>query len=294
MLGGRTSSLADRDPAVAAYNPALLSDSALRRPSLSVARLLGGLTLTTTAYATDLGRLNGRVHFGLQYLGFGALAGADALGNPTGDFTANELVAYTGLATQLGRFTVGMNVKLAYATIAQTNSVGLGADVGARCDWGDGRTTLGLSLRNVGSQLSSYGLSGTTYSMPTTLELGLTQRLKYAPLRYHITLSDLHSWSQSAESDPTQQASFGEKLARRLTVALELLPSQSVVVALAYQHGRRVELRSRDQGFGLAGFSLGFGLRLKRLHVDYAWSGYHAAGGANQVGVSFLLPRRAS
>lgn len=292
MLGGRTVSLADRDPVVAAYNPGLLNDSLLRRPSLSVGSYLGGITFGTVAYASTIRKVDGYVHGGIHYLSYGNLNGADAFGNSTPSFTANELVLYAGAGRRFGRLTFGMNLKFAYSTLEQTSSTGLGVDVGARYEWPKQNLTVGLALRNLGSQLSAATRTGTTYQMPVSLELGLTQRLKYAPIRYSITLSDLQRGRIPAESDQTKAASFGENLARRLTVALELLPAKSVVVALSYNHNRRVELRSQEQGFGLAGFGIGFGVRIRRFHLDYCYSGYHAAGGANLVGVSFLLPRR--
>ncbi len=292
MLGGRTVSLADRDPVVAAYNPGLLSDSLLRRPSLSVGSYLGGITFGTAAYASTIKNVDGYVHGGIQYLSYGNLNGADAFGNTTPSFTANELVVYAGAGRRFGRLTFGMNLKFAYSTLEQTSSTGLGVDVGARYDWPSQGLTVGLALRNLGSQLSAATRTGVTYAMPTTVEIGLTQKLKYAPIRYSITLSDLQRGRIPAESDQTKAASFGENLTRRLTVAVELLPAKSVVVAISYNHNRRVELRSQEQGFGLAGFGVGFGVRIRRFHLDYCYSGYHAAGGANLVGISFLLPRK--
>lgn len=288
-VGGRTVSLMGRDPGLAWHNPALLADTLTRCPSLQVVNYLSDISYGNLAYANRLGRI-GYWHAGVHYINYGSLTRTDIFGNIRGSFGANEVALYGGVGRHFGRFRFGSTAKIVLSNLAGLSSTGLALDFGGLYVDARHGLSIGAVLRNVGIQLSTYEANGLRESLPLLLEVGLSHRLRRAPLRYHITLGNLET-AQVASTNG-EKVNLINNIARRLTVGVELFAGRYVTVRLGYSAQRRAELATQGQAFGLAGFAMGFGLQTARLGWHYAYANYHAAGGSHHFGLAYRLRQR--
>jgi hypothetical protein len=71
---------------------------------------------------------------------------------------------------------------------------------------------------------------------------------------------------------------------------LSLGKSESFRVRGGYNHFRRKEL-SLSSFRSMAGFSLGFGLKIKKINFDYGLGYYHLAGATNHLSISTSIDR---
>jgi hypothetical protein len=77
-----------------------------------------------------------------------------------------------------------------------------------------------------------------------------------------------------------REESFGKQIMRHIVFGAEILPSENFIIRAGYNYQRRQELKFGERP-GMVGLSAGFGLKIKRFHLDYAISQYHLAGSSN-------------
>jgi len=72
---------------------------------------------------------------------------------------------------------------------------------------------------------------------------------------------------------------------------VEILPSDNFSIRAGYNFQRRQELKF-DERLSTVGFSLGFGLKVKRFRLDFATSRFHLAGSSNLFSLAINLNER--
>jgi hypothetical protein len=75
---------------------------------------------------------------------------------------------------------------------------------------------------------------------------------------------------------------------RHLVFGVEILPSENFIIRAGYNYQRRQELKFSER-HGMVGLSAGFGLKIKRFHLDYGISQYHLAGSSNLFSLAINL-----
>ena len=320
-LGGSNVSLSDGDIAMGMCNPALLHAESHMQLQLNYSYYLPGTMFGSALYGHNFGEAKGlrseRVSelanegkpdkpnyfaVGIHYLDYGKMVYADADGNQTGgSFGARDILIDVMYARQLGRmFKVGVTLKPVYSIYESYSSFAIGADVGAHFQTKDSTFQMGLVLQNIGWQLKSFYSSedGTGKEMlPLNLQLGLTYRVKKAPLRFHLQIHNMQTWYlnyewTSLDKDPVKgdivphDVKWYDMLFRHTIWTIEIVPkSEKFYVALSYNHRRRAELNLLDQK-SLAGFALGAGVRIKQAHIDFAISQMTKSNFSYQVGLT--------
>lgn len=298
-LGGRLVSLQDSDLVLSLINPAALYESSTRQIAINQNFYYSGSAYTTVIGAHHLTKQNITVSGALQYLNHGDIIAADEFGNKTGTFTAGEYSIVLGAAKKLfDPLSVGIHLKYVGSQIESYRSNGLGIDLGALYSLPSGRSSLGLAIRNIGSQWSYY--QDQKESLPMDILLGYSQRLKYVPFVFTITAHHLTRWNLSIIEE-VQDPIFGEaprttsvfskavdNLVRHLTIGGEMyLGSHSPIrLRISYDHHRRRELSDQNYG-GLSGFSGGVGIKVSRILFDYGLAQYHLAGAVHALGLSY-------
>ncbi len=122
---------------------------------------------------------------GLGGMHFGRFEGRDIWGNPTGDFTAQDIMLQATTAYQWNQLQAGLTTRLVYSAIEQASCTALTVDLGTRYSLGASGWAGGLVLQNAGFVLSEY--SGTSDTrLPWRLRAGLAKRLKHLPLRWFL------------------------------------------------------------------------------------------------------------
>lgn len=304
-LGGAQVAVQDDDPVFAAANPAALNPMMNGHLAFNHNFFLTDIQHGYAAYAHHLDKLGFTVQGALQYMKYGDMKRADEFGNIQGDVKAGETAFTLGAARKLTeRFSLGLNLRLGVSTLDIYQATALVADAGLMYADTARRLTMGLVIRNAGTQMATY--NGVREPLPFDVQIGITKRLKHLPFRFGIVAHHLHDWD-IRYNDPNAQDDevlfFGEdqpeenKLSagidnffRHLIFNGEFLlgKNEGFRLRVGYNHLRKRELTVRNYR-SLAGFSGGVGVKIKRFRVDFGYASYHLAGGVVHLGVGTNL-----
>ncbi len=285
-MGGINVSTIDDDPNQAVMNPGLLNDSMHNHLSLSFSNYLAGIGYGYTSYSYHVEGV-GTFHTGIQYVNYGRMIEADPYGNILGEFSAGELAWTVGYGRQWQeKLYYGANLRFISSTLAPGfNSVGLAMDLGAAYRNKDKLFSAGLVMRNLGVQLSTYSAGEGRAPLPFEIVAGLSQKLRYMPLRFSITATNLdHPNLIYRDPNPVPQFDLAgnpieapnqtaDRIFRHFVFSAEFLLGEFLRLRGGYNHLRRQELRSPNRA-GMTGFSLGAGLRINRFAFDYGFASY--------------------
>lgn len=294
-LGGENVTLQDGELTMALQNPSLLCGSTHKQLSLNYAFYLPGTMCGTAMYGHNFGRAHFEKHadepdrpnyFGVavHYLDYGKMEYADENGTRLGTtFSAKDIMLDILYARQLGQmFTVGVGLKPVCSFYEHYSSFALAADVGGHFQLRDSTLQIGLALRNIGWQLKGfYTLEGgqRREQLPLNLELGISYKIKHAPLRLSMTIHNMQRWNLSPVltnqgSGVDTSVKWYDMMFRHTVFALDIIPrSEKFYLTLSYNHRHRAELQLKDQR-SLAGFALGAGARIRMVRIGFALSQY--------------------
>ena len=297
-------------------NPALLHANSHMMLQLNYSYYLPGTMFGSALYGHNFGRSKIEKPYsgdgepdkpnyfavGLHYLDYGKMKYADERGKISGlSFGARDILVDIMYARQLGpMFKVGVTLKPVYSIYEAYSSFALGADVGAHFQTKDSTFQMGLVLANIGWQLKGFYTNedGRGHEiLPLNLQLGLTYRVKKAPLRFHLQIHNMQTWYLNYEWTSLDKSlttgdilphdiKWYDMLFRHTIWSIEVVDKRErFYIALSYNHRRRAELNLIDQR-SLAGFALGLGIRIKQAHIDFAISQMTKANFSYQLGLT--------
>jgi len=274
-LGGSYAAVADGDVNALFFNPAIPGPATSRVASVSYLNHLSDLNVGSVAYSHTVRGLGTTVHGGVRFAHWGTFEGRDRFGNPTGDFGAGTAVLTVGGARALGgRVRYGVNLHLMHARIERTGAAAIALDLGGLYRVPSRRFALGVSLRHLGGMVD--GFVDRRESLPLDLQVGASKRLAHLPLLLTATAYDLTNLSDGIRGGTTVDHVLGH-----LALGAELQPGDILRLRMGYNHRRSTELALTDR-FDLAGLSLGFGVTVRALTVDYAYNSWSSLGGLHQ------------
>ena len=282
-LAGTGAPAAD-DPVALFANPAFLATAASRQLGLGYTNLALDVGAGSAVYARDVGWLGGlSVAGGVRALSYGEFERrAEAETPAEGTFGASEAAVTLAVARDvLPRVRVGLATHLAFVSLDDAAAQALASDVGVSYTHDEQGVVLGASVHHAGAVLSSLG--ETADRLPLDVRLTASKRLRYVPLTLSVAALDLQRVEgQSADS------SLARRALDHLALGGELQLGSAFAVRAGYNGRRGADLRSGGR-LDLAGVSLGAGIRLRRIAVDYAFSNWGAFGGLHQFGVRTRL-----
>ncbi|GGW62027.1 hypothetical protein DFQ11_102457 [Winogradskyella epiphytica] len=301
-LGGKIITNFDYDVTEALYNPASINHDMHNQLAVNYSSYLGGVSYGTAAYAYTWDRHIQTFHFGVTYVNYGSFDGYDLDGNSTGAFNGNETAISAGYNYYIAGtdFYVGVNAKLITSALEQYNSFGGALDFGVMYINMDLDFHAALTVRNVGTQFSTY--AGQHEPLPLEVNFGMSQTLENVPIRWHLTLENLQKWpigvsnparaTTDLEGNQTQEkVSFFNKGLRHLILGAELFPGRGFNVRLGYNFRRAEELRIVDQR-NFSGLSVGVGIKLNKLRFSYTHARYTSASNTSFFGLQIDLDGR--
>jgi hypothetical protein len=306
-LGGNLITIRDNDLTLAFQNPSLLNEDMHNALTFNHTFHLSSLQQGYAAYGFHHQKWNTSFHLGVQYFQSGEIEAYDEFQQPLGSVKANEYVVTLGGGYQLyDRMSVGLNLKAITSRLADFNSFGLAGDIAAFYEIEESNFTATLLFKNIGTQVQPY-VSGNREDLPFEIQLGISKRLKYLPFRFSIIGQQLQQWdiryndpdrveeenSFFGDLEPTEESKFSQEVDnffRHFVFNGEFLfgKTESFRIRFGYNHLRRQEL-SVESLRSLAGFSLGFGVKISRFQIDFGHAFYHLAGGATHFSFSTNL-----
>lgn len=260
-------------------NPASISSETDKSASFSFQKNLMDINAGFIAYGREIKGV-GDFGVGLSYINYGTFTRTDAAGNTEGEFTAGDLCLQLGYGREIERYSfgtlrAGVGLKYVFSNIAEFSSSGLAFDAGLLLDIPDEKLQLGISILNVGRQISTY--DGISEALPLDVRVGATTQLEGLPLILSIGFINL--------SDKTDNAL--DKL-KFFTIGGEFLLSEQVRLRVGYNNKLRSDL-SVGSALGLSGVSGGLGIVLNKFKFDYAFSSLGVIGIQHQLSIATVL-----
>ena len=285
-LGGENVAISDNDISMAFMNPSLLTAHTDKVLQLNYAYYLAGTMFGSVMYGHNY--KENYFAAGIHYLDYGKMQYADELGNLLGSsFTAKDICVNLIYARQLGpMFRVGATLKPIFSVYESYTSFALGADVGGHFQTRDSALHIGLALRNIGWQLKAFheeDYGQNTEMLPLNLELGLSYRLKHAPLRFSLTVHNMQRWNIAPRETNVK---WYDMLFRHTIWAIDIVPkNEKFYITASYNHRRQAEMNITDVS-SIAGLAFGAGVKIYKFQLGLAISQYSKSNFTYQVSLS--------
>ena len=298
-LGGKEITLYDFDVNQPSINPASLNSRMDNNLSINFSNYFSDINYGTAAYAYTINNRGNTLHFGLSYIDYGNFSGYDEQGNPTNDFTGKESAFSIGYSTKIQHLPVyiGSNIRFITSSLEQYNSIGVSADLGILYVNTEIDLNVGLVIRNFGTQLKAY--DEIYEKLPFEIDIGVSQLLENAPLRWYLTFENLQKWNiglsnpsrltTDLDGDITEEkVTFVNNIFRHLIIGAELFPESVFNIRLGYNFKRGEELKIIDQS-NFSGVSFGFGMKFNKLRINYTYAKFSSAANTSFIGLQLNL-----
>lgn len=247
------------------YNPAGLAALASRGGTATYIDHVVDFKSGVLAYYQPLAKV-GTVGLSILYTGYGDFKKTDHLGNELGTFNSNSF-AFAGTVARAihDKIRVGANVKYIYFGIDNFNSAAIAVDGGILYRTPIQDLNIGLSFFNLGTVLSAF--MSEKDDLPMNVRAGFSKRLAHLPLLINGGVykfrDDIWQWQVGGEFSLSPRAFLR-------------LGYDSIARDLAVGTGKDT----------LAGISLGFGVMLQRLQIDFSITSVGEVGSQNRISLS--------
>ncbi len=311
-LGGASIAIWDKDVNLGYSNPALFNLGVSNQLSFNYVNYVSDINYGNFLYARQLQK-HGVFSAGLQYFSYGKFDGRDEYNIETGTFKAADYslnLAYAKTLNKDSSISLGVCLKTIYSHYETYNSFGNAIDVGLTYH-SKKQLVLSVLAKNYGKQWKSYSENSVKEQLPTDIQLGFSKKISKAPFRIICQYDQLLKWDltyinpldESNNIDPftnkpivktTKQIrndkikSGLDKFGRHLTIGTEIILGKNFLLRLAYnfKKGKEMSLSDVKKANGL---SLGFGLKINKFYIDYAYSKYALSGNSNTIGITTNL-----
>jgi hypothetical protein len=214
-----------------------------------------------------------------------------------GEFRPVDYVLQASAAKKyLKKWTYGLTLKFIRSAYGQYRSSAVAADVGVLYHDSINAFSVSVVVKNMGAQLKTF--AGRTEELPFDLQVGITKRLPKAPIGFSITAQQLQVFDIlyrdsvfNRDNNIQSSSSFTTKFLTHLVAAAHLYLSPNIEANFGYNVLQRSELRVDDESNGFTGFAAGLRIRLPKLQILYARSGYQRGIAANQIGITVQMDR---
>lgn len=295
-MGGVNISLSS--PANIFENPALINEKNSNFATFSYINYLKDINWGFTSYVFKPSKI-GNFATGIQYINYGEFIDADEIGNINGTFRASDYVLNVAWSYKLDSFlSIGVNLKPVYSTYEIYTSLGIATDLGLLYSSKSGNFNAGIVFKNIGTQLKPY-TTGNYEKLPFDIQIGFSQKMAHAPLRFSIFAHHLYKYdlsynivNQSNNNDINENSNFIltnlDLIMRHLNFSADIIPSKSFYLTIGFNYKRRQELKITSKA-GMIGFSGGVGLQVSYFNFNYAISNYYFSGNSHTFTFSLNL-----
>jgi len=297
-LGGINISSIGNDLGMAYNNPALLRDDMHQQISTSFYSFAEGVQQLGFVNAYHHQKSNTNIALGVQYLSYGSITQTDPSGNILGVFKpADYTIQFMLSHVYKSNWWVGLTTKYINSSYGQYHATGLAFDWGIAYLNSNKLLQVSFLAKNMGTQLSTYVPAAPKEELPFDLQLGITKKLENAPFQFSLTAHHLQQFNilyndpifNNLEGDTRfNQKNTAQKIFTHLVFSSELILSDQLQINTGLNLMRRQSLNAYNMTNGLNGFTLGFGLHLNKLHIQYA-TGFYQQNLFHQFSLNFNL-----
>ena len=297
-LGGVNISSIGNDLGMAYNNPALLRDDMHQQISTSFYSFAEGVQQLGFVNAYHHQKTNTNIALGVQYLSYGSITQTDPSGNILGVFKpADYTIQFMLSHIYKTNWWVGLTTKYINSSYGQYHATGLAFDWGIAYLNSNKLLQVSFLAKNMGTQLSTYVPAAPKEELPFDLQLGITKKLENAPFQFSLTAHHLQQFNilyndpifNNLEGDTRfNQKNTAQKIFTHLVFSSELILSDQLQINTGLNLMRRQSLNAYNMTNGLNGFTLGFGLHLNKLHIQYA-TGFYQQNLFHQFSLNFNL-----
>ena len=280
-LAGSFSAVYGEDVNALFYNPALLNEDMHRALSVSYLNHLAGINAGFVAFGRHVDKL-GTFGAGLRFVSWGDMNGYDETGTETDAIGASDAALTLSFArSDDARLRYGASLHAILSSVGSYGASAIAGDVGVAYHLSESRLTVSASANNVGFVLSSLGSKRD--ELPLDLRVGISKRLAYVPLFLTVTGYDLNRIGDDASTGSTISDAM-----RHVTVGGEFQFSEAFNIRLGYNHRKHEDLKMKSR-LDMAGFGVGFGIKVTRLRFDYAFNSWSSLGGLHQFTLGTVI-----
>jgi len=302
-LGGKAIAIPEVDINFATVNPSALTDTMSNQFAMNYTGYLAGVKYGNFIYGYSL-KERGNLALGLQYLDYGSYDRKDEYGNLLGEWKGKDYVISLIWSKELFEFfSIGASAKPLFSRLDIYKSFGIAFDLGASFYNPKFGTMVSLVVKDLGKPIKPY-FEELDEDFKHDIQLGVSTKLKYAPFRFSFVFHNLNRldllYKNKNVSEPNNTGLTPEVLEvdysnkgleqffRHLIFGVEIIPVKSFYMQIGYNHQRRAELKIFERP-GMSGFSLGFGISIKKIKIGYAYSNYIPTNGTNHISISTNL-----
>jgi hypothetical protein len=287
-LGGTLIAVHDNDPSLIMYNPSTIAPRFNTSLVVSAADYFAHTGYVSAMYTHTFNKI-GSFAMEMRYAGYGTFIRTDEAGYELGTFSCND----GGLTLGWGRaldscFSIGANLKLMYSGYESYTSFGMAVDVAGSYYNEKKNIILAILFKNIGGELKPF-VAGKRNWAPFDIQIAFSQRLKFIPVSYHISLHSLYKWEMGyvGSNDATYEvdamsgkAKYPSKFNqginnffRHINFGLEITPIKYLTIFASYNHHQNREMRI-PQKKSMAGFAYGFLIDIKSIQFGFSRSHY--------------------
>lgn len=286
-LGGENVSVVERDVSLVFHNPAFLGPEMDMDLHLGYVGYLGDMNSGSVAFAKELGE-NSAWGVGVNYFNYGKIEETTIDNELLGDVSAKDICLNAFFSRNLSeRWRGGVTAKGIYSAFADYSSVALAVDLGLSYYNSDRGFSFGLAAKNIGRQIQAY--EEIREDLPWDIQLGVTQKLTHAPIRFSVTALRLTQWKFEPLREGVQDDdSFFKTAFKHLNFGAEFLLSDNFWLGVGYNPKVSSDM-NLENGNKLGGFSGGGGIRVKAFDIGFSVSRYHPSATSFQLNVAMSL-----
>ena len=287
-LGGTNISIIENDLSLIYQNPGFLGQEMDKTLNANFLSYVGDVTAGSATFAKAFGE-KGAWGVGFNYFNYGNMLETTRDNDILGDLNANDICGNIFFSSDLTEsIRGGVTAKFVYSNYWHNTAIGLGVDLGISYYNRDNDFSIGLAGKNLGRQVKAY--EEELLNLPWDIQLGFSQKLRHAPIRYSITGVYLNQWEFYDLQG--NKESFSKTFFRHFIFGAEFLPTENFWIALGYnvKRGADMSLTLNDgNGNKWGGFSVGAGLKVKAFSIGCSVAKYHPAATSLMLSISTSL-----
>ena len=294
-LGGVNISNIGNDVGLSFSNPALLRNEMHQQLNTSFNNFLAGIKNYSLTTGFHLAKANTNLGIGINYFNYGTIPQTDAIGNVYGTFNPSDYVVQLMTSKQYKeRFWLGSTLKFISSSYGPYKSNGVAVDVGVTYFDTTNQLQISVLVKNMGTQLKTYNNSDKKEELPFDIQFGITKRLAKAPIQFSFTAQHLQQLSinyndiifNASEGNDAPKNDIASKALSHVILASQFFIGDRLEVTAAYNFLRSRDLNAYNFSNSLNGFTMGVGVKLKKLQIRYG-TGLYQRNMFHQISLSF-------